>query len=151
MLFFFLLCFCSDYCSCYVPQSRAKRLQIHLQDVKILARSSRLKLREDDDFDEEFNQRIDSKLRERFPKIRGEDRNRKDSRVRFDTGNVEGEEERPNRAFFSGLKNREGLTRAVAAGLFIGGIGAGIAIDSAINTNPKVNKCRRDIEKLRVE
>lgn len=99
--------------------------------------SSRLGLRESDDsdFDAEFNKRIDQKLSDRFPTAsEGNGRRSTERRV----GGDKRSRGSPQRAFFSGLKNREGLTRAVAAGLFIGGIGAGIAIDSAINTNPKV-------------
>ena len=77
-----------------------------------------LKLREvDDDFDADFDGELDGKIRKRFP--------------------TKTESKRP---IYSGIRVKEGLNRAVAAGLFIGGIGAGIAIDSAINTNPKVNE-----------
>ena len=78
-----------------------------------------IRLRESDDFDDDFIDRVEGKLNERFPAPKREKTNNK------------------NRAIFSGLKQREGLNRAVAAGLFIAGIGAGIAVDSAINTNPK--------------
>ena len=88
-------------------------------------------LNSDDEFDDEFNKRVDDRFRARFSSSK-EDTNR-GGRMDYN----EGRENKLQRAFFNGLKNREGLTRAVAAGLFIGGIGAGIAIDSAINTNPK--------------
>ena len=38
---------------------------------------------------------------------------------------------------FNGLLKWEGLNKAVLAGIFIAGIGLGVTIDSAINTNPK--------------
>ena len=69
-----------------------------------------LREQDDDEFENEFSNGIDDKLRQRFPiKQSDPEYQRRDKR----------------RAVFSGLKNREGLNRAVAAGLFIAGIGAG--------------------------
>jgi hypothetical protein len=62
----------------------------------------------DDDFEDDFMDGVDEKLNERFPIKRADTQRRQ-----------------KGRAVFSGLKNREGLNRAVAAGLFIAGIGAG--------------------------
>ena len=69
-----------------------------------------LREQDDDEFENEFMDGIDDKLKQRFPiKQSDSEYQRRDKR----------------RAVFSGLKNREGLNRAVAAGLFIAGIGAG--------------------------
>lgn len=40
-------------------------------------------------------------------------------------------------SIFSGLNRWENVNRALLAGVFVAGIGAGITVDSAINTNPK--------------
>lgn len=40
-------------------------------------------------------------------------------------------------SIFQGLTRWENINRALLAGVFIAGIGAGITIDSAVNTNPK--------------
>ena len=39
---------------------------------------------------------------------------------------------------FGRLTRWESVNRALLAGIFVAGIGLGITIDSAINTNPKV-------------
>ena len=90
-------------------------LSFHQKSYKLSNPIKRILLKEDD-FEDDFNVGIQGGNRERLPISKTQS---------------------SRRAFFSGLKNREGLTRAVAAGLFIAGIGTGIAVDSAINTNPK--------------
>ena len=43
------------------------------------------------------------------------------------------------KSIFDNLNKWEIVNRAVIAGVFVAGIGTGITLDSAINTNPKVN------------
>ena len=72
---------------------------------------------DEDNFDEAFEQRIDDKLSQRFPKNR--------------------EPQRNVPKVIQGINKWEVLNRAVVAGVFVAGIGTGITLDSAINTNPK--------------
>lgn len=119
------------------PHKQPQLLQAQQQHTRLFLRVDEeddFGLGSDDDFDDEFNERVAEKSRARFSSNSNDNNKRKGgSKGKGGSEN----RNRPQRAIFSGLRNREGLTRAVAAGLFIGGIGAGIAIDSAINTNPK--------------
>lgn len=78
------------------------------------------------DFDNSFVNRVERKLTERFP-----------------TSRKEGDRHKPKTRDVRGLPSLYGLNRweilnrAVVAGVFVAGIGTGITIDSAINTNPK--------------
>eukprot|EP01041_Mallomonas_annulata_P005576 gene5576-11227_t len=72
-----------------------------------------------DDFDDLFDDRVEKKLEEKFKK--------------------DGDKRRiPTKpALFNDLNKWEVVNRAVIAGVFVAGIGTGITLDSAINTNPK--------------
>ncbi len=81
---------------------------------------------EDNDkiFDEFFDKRI----------------NKPSDSLEAETGN---KKKRKSPSFLYGLNRWEVLNRAVVAGVFVAGIGTGITIDSAINTNPD-NLASRD-------
>lgn len=72
---------------------------------------------EKDDFEERFEDRLENKLNEKF--------SRKDK----------SKQRRP--LLFREINKWEIVNRAVIAGVFVAGIGTGITLDSAINTNPK--------------
>eukprot|EP01038_Epipyxis_sp_PR26KG_P004383 gene4383-6198_t len=70
-----------------------------------------------DDFDEEFQELLSDKPLKK--------KNKSASRL----------DDRP--VLFNGINKWEILNKAIFAGIFVAGIGTGITIDSAINTNPK--------------
>jgi Protein of unknown function (DUF3172) len=76
----------------------------------------------DDDFNDGSEDEIESRFNERFP----DSRRRPPGPGRRSKTVVKGE-----------LNRWEVINRAVIAGAFVAGIGSGIGIDSAINTNPK--------------
>lgn len=75
----------------------------------------------DEEFEESFNERIEKKLEEKFPTTSKSSKKKNSNRM----------------TIFQGLTRWKHLNRAVLAGVFVSGIGAGITIDSAVNTNPK--------------
>jgi hypothetical protein len=81
---------------------------------------------DDDDFEGTFEERINKKYNKRFP-----------SKSKSNRSNDKNSNSNSNIPFLYGLNRWEVLNRAVVAGVFVAGIGSGIAIDSAINTNPK--------------
>lgn len=92
----------------------------------------------DDDFDEAFNRRVKKKLESQFS--RSQPSNRDKGRASLD--DMDGpDDEADGDGQKSGLLRLAGrwevLNRALIAGIFVAGIGAGVTIDSAINTNPK--------------
>jgi len=99
-------------------------------------RSMTRRLREsEDDFDSVFNKRVtpeeQRKLEARFGSRRKNDEN--DRNI-----NEEDDEEERRRWRLPQVAGRwEVLNRALVAGVFVAGIGAGVTIDSAINTNPR--------------
>jgi len=82
-----------------------------------------------DDFDESFGDRVERKLNDRFPSSK---RGKGSRRIKSKSDNEES-----GLPSLYGLNRWEILNRAVVAGVFVAGIGTGITIDSAINTNPK--------------
>jgi hypothetical protein len=81
-----------------------------------------------DDYDD-FDDEVSNRLKKRFPspkKRSGGER---------------------SKGLFKNFKQFEVLNRAVVAGMFVAGIGTGISIDSAINTNPKDLASRDAIDK----
>jgi len=82
-----------------------------------------------DDFDESFGDRVERKLNDRFPSSK---KGKGSRRIKTKSDNEES-----GLPSLYGLNRWEILNRAVVAGVFVAGIGTGITIDSAINTNPK--------------
>jgi len=80
--------------------------------------------RDDDDYDEEYEDEIDRRMNERFANL---------------NNNNSGNKKRPKKSkvVIKDLNKWEVVNRAVLAGVFVAGIGSGITIDSAINTNPR--------------
>ncbi len=92
---------------------------------------------EENAFDLDFSREVEKKLRERFPGNDEDSKMKKASRTAVvDDNNL-----------LKTLSSWEGLNRAVIAGFFVAGIGTGITIDSAINTNPKDLASRDAIDK----
>lgn len=90
------------------------------QDDDASPRSSRMSRDDFDDQDDDsfdVDDEIDRKMRDRFP-------NSKRSKSKSKT-------------VVKDLNKWEVVNRAVLAGVFVAGIGSGITIDSAINTNPR--------------
>jgi len=85
-----------------------------------------------DDFDDVFGERVEKRLNDRFPSS-SEKGAGKESKKRKRGG---GDKEDSGPSLY-GLNRWEILNRAVVAGVFVAGIGTGVTIDSAINTNPK--------------
>ena len=87
--------------------------------------SQRKRINRDDfeDFDDssEEEDEIDRKMKSRFPDSTSSDRKRKPK----------------SKTIIKDLNKWEVVNRAVLAGVFVAGIGSGITIDSAINTNPR--------------
>mmetsp|Transcript_16785 Transcript_16785/g.23083 ORF Transcript_16785/g.23083 Transcript_16785/m.23083 type:complete len:268 (+) Transcript_16785:6-809(+) len=88
--------------------------------TKVSVRCTRLKLKEDD-FDEDFEEKLLQKL----------------GRVPLRPNNKEEAKPPPTPVLFSGVNKWQTVNRALFAGVFVAGIGLGITLDSAINTNPK--------------
>ena len=89
--------------------------------------SRRSRLRRDDFDDEEedsfeIDDEIDRRMRNRFPESGSSDN--RNGKLRKKT-------------VVKDLNKWEVVNRAVLAGVFVAGIGSGITIDSAINTNPR--------------
>jgi hypothetical protein len=98
-----------------------------------------LKLREDDD-DMELDDRIDARLEQMNRMSRGEG----------DLSTFRQQERNKRKKNANLIKNRgpmEFVNRALFAGIFVAGMGIGITIDSAINTNPKDLASRDAIDK----
>ena len=87
--------------------------------------SQRKRINRDDfeDFDEndEEEDEIDRRMKSRFPDSTSSDRKRRPK----------------SKTIIKDLNKWEVVNRAVLAGVFVAGIGSGITIDSAINTNPR--------------
>lgn len=73
---------------------------------------------DEDDYD--MDDEIDRKMKSRFPNSSSSERKNK-----------------PKKTVVKDLNKWEVVNRAVLAGVFVAGIGSGITIDSAINTNPR--------------
>ena len=80
---------------------------------------------EESSFDQDFSREVENKLRGRFPNDSSSSKKNPKSQPVFE------------KDLLKTLTSWEGLNRAVIAGFFVAGIGTGISIDSAINTNPK--------------
>ena len=101
------------------PHKQPQLLQAQQQHTRLFLRVDEeddFGLGSDDDFDDEFNERVAEKPRARFS-LNSNDNNKRKGGSKGKGGSEN--RNRPQRAIFSGLRNREGLTRAVAAGLFI--------------------------------
>lgn len=95
---------------------------------------------DNENIDAEFDAMFDS----RFKKMKQASKSDNSSiRKSGKSGAKAGQAASGNFAFLSGLNKWEVLNRAVVAGVFVAGIGTGITIDSAINTNPD-NLASRD-------
>lgn len=89
----------------------------------------------DDNFDNLFERRLDERM-QKYSKSKGDPRSR--TRKSKEAVNA-----KADFSFLNGLNRWEVLNRAVVAGVFVAGIGTGITLDSAINTNPD-NLASRD-------
>ena len=101
------------------PKFNSNMIKLPLKDENI------------DDFDETFDKRvIQTKLTKRF-----NDRfpGTSDNENKFSRSSSSS----PSNDLVEGVSRWEVLNRALIAGVFVAGIGAGVTIDSAINTNPK--------------
>mmetsp|Transcript_33395 Transcript_33395/g.34024 ORF Transcript_33395/g.34024 Transcript_33395/m.34024 type:complete len:251 (+) Transcript_33395:124-876(+) len=111
-------------CNCFLILAFSQFLQFtvsfHLNSISIRYRSdTSLYFDENNDFEKEFDDRVERRLNEKF---RPQRKNKKRS-------------SKPQ--LFKDLNKWEVVNRAVIAGVFVAGIGTGITLDSAINTNPK--------------
>jgi hypothetical protein len=109
----------------------------HLTSRLVSFESMKRRLREsEDDFDSAFNKGVtpqeQRKLEARFGSQRKNDKNGMNIYAEDD------DEEEKQRWGLPQVADRwEVLNRALIAGVFVAGIGAGVTIDSAINTNPR--------------
>jgi len=102
---------------------------------------------EQQDFEIEFSREVENKLRQRFPESSSSSSSSSKRRKNKFSNNMENEDDDYvyndendsvlDTNILRGLSKWEGLNRALVAGFFVAGIGTGISIDSAINTNPK--------------
>ena len=95
---------------------------------------------EQQDFEIEFSREVENKLRQRFPDSPPSKRRKNKSSDSNEDDYVYDDESNDgilDTNILRGLSKWEGLNRALVAGFFVAGIGTGISIDSAINTNPK--------------
>ena len=121
----------SEYTVAFIPFTPPSLLPVYQQSIcRSIQQSFRLQLRaesdgeeEDEEFDEDFQDLVDGKVNKRFRKP-----SKKKSR-KMDKDDVP--------VLFNGLNKWEVFNKAIFAGIFVAGIGTGITIDSAINTNPK--------------
>ena len=126
MLFLLLLLVINNINS-FVLNPKVKPNVINLQ----------LKEENNDDFDEAFDKRvIQTKLNKRLnDRFSGSSNNNNDDN-NFGTSSSSSSSSSSN-DLVEGVSRWEVLNRALIAGVFVAGIGAGVTIDSAINTNPK--------------
>lgn len=98
---------------------------------------------EQQEFDIEFSREVENKLRQRFPDSSSKRQKSKPTNNNNDEDEDEVDEYDSksdgilDTNILRGLSKWEGLNRALVAGFFVAGIGTGISIDSAINTNPR--------------
>ncbi|KAJ1415199.1 hypothetical protein B484DRAFT_334975 [Ochromonadaceae sp. CCMP2298] len=101
------------------------------------SRRVRLHLRRDDEDpdEEDTEERLARKLEKRFSRSPAD--GDEDSDAPEESGSWGGGGKRARPVVFSGKSKWQVINRAMVAGIFVAGIGLGITIDSAINTNPK--------------
>lgn len=107
-----------------------------------LKRPSKSPDEEQTEFEIEFSREVENKLRQRFPESSSSSSKRRKNKSSDDDEDEDYMYEGSSGGVFDtnilrGLSKWEGLNRALVAGFFVAGIGTGISIDSAINTNPK--------------
>ena len=94
------------------------------------------KSEENDDFEEEFNEilNVEETGLARFNRQQKEEEEENLKIIKKKKSNPN---KKKNPSFQGAINKWEVVNRALVAGVFVAGIGAGITIDSAINTNPK--------------
>lgn len=90
---------------------------------------------ENDDFEEEFNEilNVEETGLARFKRQQKEE----EENLKIIKKKKSNLNKKKNPSFQGAINKWEVVNRALVAGVFVAGIGAGITIDSAINTNPK--------------
>jgi hypothetical protein len=87
-----------------------------------------------DDFEDAFDELVDGKQKQNPKRIPSTNDNEDDNQL---TRNNSRKKTTSPSSSFAGINKWEVVNRALVAGVFVAGIGAGITIDSAINTNPR--------------
>lgn len=121
------------------PNDRENRAGDDESNGKNNSRRSRLTRDDFDDEEEdsfEIDDEIDRRMRNRFPESGAS--NNRNGKLRTKT-------------VVKDLNKWEVVNRAVLAGVFVAGIGSGITIDSAINTNPRDLASRDAIGAIRAK
>ncbi|KAG5192265.1 hypothetical protein JKP88DRAFT_204414 [Tribonema minus] len=130
------LCRCSAFSLRSPVQYRSSGTAVHSRQLAkaghthhLQVLSARLDDEEDDEefFDDEFESERPRRQRRREPRYDGFE----DVRTYTSRGAVG--ERRRDKGFFNSVK----IPKALLAGIFVLGIGTGVTVDSAINTNPK--------------
>lgn len=110
-------------CPLYLKTGDSRRGEEDFDDDESSSQRKRISRNDFEDSDEnyEMDEEIDRKMKSRFPDSTSSDRKRKPK----------------SKTIVKDLNKWEVVNRAVLAGVFVAGIGSGITIDSAINTNPR--------------